>query len=77
MASGPITSWKIDGETMETVTDFSWGGSKITATGLVDHIESAAGCIDLESEIREHLSDLDEIDLIKIGYGKEIGRAHV
>ena len=31
MASGPITSWQIDGETMETVTDFIWGGSKITA----------------------------------------------
>ena len=32
MASGPITSWQIDGETIETVTDFIWGGSKITAT---------------------------------------------
>ena len=31
MASGPITSWEIDGETMETVTDFILGGSKITA----------------------------------------------
>ena len=31
MASGPITSWQIDGETMETVTDFISGGSKITA----------------------------------------------
>ena len=31
MASGPITSWQIDGETMETVTDFILGGSKITA----------------------------------------------
>ena len=33
MASGPITSWQIDGETMETVTDFISGGSKITADG--------------------------------------------
>ena len=33
MASGPITSWQIDGETMETVADFFWGGSKITADG--------------------------------------------
>ena len=33
MASGPITSWQIDGETMETVTDFNFGGSKITADG--------------------------------------------
>ena len=33
MASGPITSWQIDGETMETVTDFILGDSKITADG--------------------------------------------
>ena len=33
LASGPITSWQIDGETMETVTDFILGGSKITANG--------------------------------------------
>ena len=33
MASGPITSWQIDGETMETMTDFILGGSKITADG--------------------------------------------
>ena len=33
MASGPVTSWQIDGETMETVTDFILGGSKITADG--------------------------------------------
>ena len=33
MASGPITSWEIDGETMETVSDFVLGGSKITADG--------------------------------------------
>ena len=37
MASGPITSWKIDGETMETVTDFILGGSKITADGDCSH----------------------------------------
>ena len=33
VASGPITSWQIDGETMETVTDFILGGSKITVDG--------------------------------------------
>ena len=33
MASGPITSWQIDGETVKTVTDFTFGGSKITADG--------------------------------------------
>ena len=37
MASGPITSWQIDGETMETVTDFILGGSKITAGGNCSH----------------------------------------
>ena len=37
MASGPITSWQIDGETMETVTDFSFLGSKITADGDCSH----------------------------------------
>ena len=37
MASGPITSWQIDGETMETVTDFIFLGSKITAEGDCSH----------------------------------------
>ena len=37
MASGPITSWQIDGETMETVTDFIFLGSKITADGTCSH----------------------------------------
>ena len=38
MASGPITSWQIDGETLETVTHFIWGGgSKITADGDCSH----------------------------------------
>ena len=37
MASGPNTSWQIDGETVETVADFIWGGSKITAYGDCSH----------------------------------------
>ena len=37
MASGPITSWQIDGETMETVRDFIFGGSEITADGDCSH----------------------------------------
>ena len=37
MASGPITSWQIDGETMETVRDFIFGGTKITADGDCSH----------------------------------------
>ena len=43
MASGPITSWQIDGETMETVTDFVFLGSRITADGDCSH------------EIKKHL----------------------
>ena len=43
MASGPITSWEIDGETLETVADFIFGGSKITADG------------DCRHEIKRHL----------------------
>ena len=56
MASGPITSWEIDGETAETVSDFILGGSKITADGDCSH------------EIKRHLllgrnvmSNLDSI----------------
>ena len=37
MASSPITSWLVDGETMETVSDFSFGGSKVTADGDCSH----------------------------------------
>ena len=37
MASGPITSWEIDGETVETVSDFIFGGSKVTADGDCSH----------------------------------------
>ena len=37
MASGPITSWEVDGETVETVSDFIFGGSKITADGACSH----------------------------------------
>ena len=44
MASGPITSWEIDGQTVETVADFSFWGSKITADGHCDH------------EIKRHLA---------------------
>ena len=43
IASGPITSWQIDGETMETVSDFILGGSKITADGDCSH-EIKNGC---------------------------------
>ena len=43
-ASGPITSWQIDGETMETVTGFILGGSKITADGNCSHAYLPEAC---------------------------------
>ena len=54
MASGPITSWQIDGETMETVTDFIFLDSKITADGDCSH----DGCLLLE---RKAMTNLDSI----------------
>ena len=42
MASGPITSWQIDGETVETVTDFILGGSKITAGHDCSHKDTCS-----------------------------------
>ena len=55
MASGPITSWQIDGKTMETVRDFILGGSKITAEG--DYSHEIKGCLLLESydKPRQHI----------------------
>ena len=56
MASGPITPWQINGETMETVTDFIWGGSKITADG--DCIHEIKRCLLLG---RKAMTNLDSI----------------
>ena len=56
MASGPITSWKIDGETMETVRDFILGSSKITADG--DYTHEIKRCLLLG---RKAMTNLDRI----------------
>ena len=56
MASGPITSWRIDGETVETVTDFLFLGSKITADGEYSH--EIKRCLLLE---RKAMTNLDSI----------------
>ena len=56
MASGPITSWPIDGETMETVRDFILGGSKITADGDCSH--EIKRCLFLG---RKDMTNLDSI----------------
>ena len=56
MASGPITSWKIDGEKMETVTDFIFLGSKITADGDCTH--EIKRCLLLRRKVMTNLDSL-------------------
>ena len=56
MASGPITSWQIDGETVETVSDFIFGGSKITAEG--DCCHEIKRCLLLESKVMTNLDSI-------------------
>ena len=56
MASGPITSWQIDGETMETVRDFIFGGSEITADGDCSH--EIKRCLPLG---RKTMTNLDSV----------------
>ena len=56
MASGPITSWQIDGETAETVADFILGGSKITADG--DHSHQIKRCLLLERKVMTNLDSI-------------------
>ena len=63
MASGPITSWEIDGETEETVSDFIFGGSKITVVGDCSH--------EIKRRLllgRKIITNLDSI--LKLMYGK-------
>ena len=56
MASGPITSWQIDGETVETVSDFILGGSKITADGDCSH--EIKRCLLLERKVMRNLDSI-------------------
>ena len=56
MASGPITSWEIDGETMETVADFIFLGSKITADG--DYSHEIKRCLLLGSKAMTNLDSI-------------------
>ena len=56
MASGPITSWQIDGETVETVADFIFGGSKITADGECSH--EIKRCLLLGSKVMTNLDSI-------------------
>ena len=56
MATGPITSWQIDGETRETVTDFILGGSKITADGDCSH--EIKRCLHLGRKVMTNLDSI-------------------
>ena len=56
MASGPISSWQIDGETVETVTDFILGGSKITADGDCSH--EIKRCLLLKRKVMTNLDSI-------------------
>ena len=56
MASSPITSWQIDGETVETVTDFIFWGSKITANGGCSH--EIKRCLLLERKVMTNLDNI-------------------
>ena len=56
VASGPITSWQIDGETVETVSDFIFGGSKITADG--DLIHEIKRCLLLGRKVMTNLDSI-------------------
>ena len=56
MASGPITSWQIDGETVETMADFIFGGSKITADGDCSH--EIKRCLLLGRKVTTNLDDI-------------------
>ena len=56
MPSGPITSWEIDGETVETVSDFTSGGSKITADGDCSH--EIKRCLLLEKKVMTNLDSI-------------------
>ena len=62
MASGPITSWQIDGETVKTVSDFILGGSKITADGDCSH--EIKRCLLLERIVMTNLDSILKIETL-------------
>ena len=75
MASGPITSWQIDGETVETVSDFILGGSKITADGDCSHqikrhlLLGRKVMTNLDTILKSRDITLSTKDLCSQGYG--------
>ena len=73
MASDPITSWQIDGETVETVTDFILGGSKTTADGDCSHeikrclLLGRKGMTNLDSVLKSrHITLPTKVHLVKV-----------
>ena len=62
MASGPITSWEIDGEMVETVSDFIFGGSKITADGDCSH--EIKRCLLLGRKVMTNLDSIFETETL-------------
>ena len=70
MASGPITSWEIDGETIETVTDFIFLGSKITAAGDCSH--EIKRRLLLRRKVMTNLESSDIILLTKVHLVKDV-----
>ena len=71
MASGPFTSWKIDGETMQTVTDFIFLGSKITADGDCSHEKKR--CLFLARKAMTNLDSILKSRDIKALYSQSYG----
>ena len=74
MASGSITSWEIDGKTVETVSDFIWGGSKITADGDCSH--EIKRCLRLGRKVMTNLAMATHSSTLawKIPWAEEPGR---
>ena len=75
MASGPITSWEIDGETMETVPDFIFLGSKITADGDCSH--ESKKCLLLGRKVMTNLDSIFKCRDIILPKNVHLGKAMV
>ena len=81
MASGCITSWQIDGETMETVRDFTFLGSKITADGDCSHEMTLAPWKKCSDKLRQHIKKqrhyFADKDLSSQSYGFSFGHVWI
>ena len=74
MESGPITSWEIDGETVETVSDFIWGDSRITADGDCSHeIETLTPWKESYDQSKQHIKKQRHYFANKVPSGQGYG----